>query len=243
LSLRRAAARPDVEEGFASPFALSRVLYRHLPHDHALEEPIFVTFRLYGSLPGGKTLGSGHAAAPRGPRRDKVICCCCERASRSGRMRALRSPRPQCRRFHRIENYIVPNPVRAGLARPAEEYPCWIFSSPRGAAGGGAGCVGARPETSSTARMGGTGAAVARGIRFPCSTSIKPRRGGELRWAALADGACRRRTGARYRSMPSSSATRTSVPMRRSTCDSVCAAVTEMRSRFCAAAGRSTGLM
>ena len=48
---------------------------------------------------------------------------------------------------------------------------------------------------------------------------------------------------ARYRSIPSSAATRTSVSTSRSTCFSVCAAVHEIRNKFCAAAGRSTGLM
>jgi putative DNA methylase len=33
--------------------------------------------------------------------------------------------------FQRIENYIVQNPVRAGLARSAEEYP-WLSLSTRG---------------------------------------------------------------------------------------------------------------
>lgn len=47
----------------------------------------------------------------------------------------------------------------------------------------------------------------------------------------------------RYRSIPSESATRTSVSIRSSTWDWVWAAVTEMRNKFCAAAGRSTGLM
>ena len=46
-----------------------------------------------------------------------------------------------------------------------------------------------------------------------------------------------------YGSIPSFFATRSSVSTSRSTCFSVCAAVQEIRSRFCAAAGRSTGLM
>ena len=46
-----------------------------------------------------------------------------------------------------------------------------------------------------------------------------------------------------YSSIPISSVTRTSVLSSRSTCCSVWAAVQEIRSRFCAAAGRSTGLM
>lgn len=50
-------------------------------------------------------------------------------------------------------------------------------------------------------------------------------------------------TSASYLSIPNSSATRTNVCTSRSTCFSVCAAVHEMRNRFCAAAGRSTGLI
>jgi putative transposase len=34
--------------------------------------------------------------------------------------------------FHRIENYIVQNPVRGGLARSAEEYPWSSISRPGG---------------------------------------------------------------------------------------------------------------
>ena len=43
--------------------------------------------------------------------------------------------------------------------------------------------------------------------------------------------------------MPSSPATRLMVLTNRSMCASVCAEVQEIRSRFCAAAGFSTGLM
>jgi hypothetical protein len=34
--------------------------------------------------------------------------------------------------FHRIENYLLENPVRAGLARSAEEYPWCSLSRPGG---------------------------------------------------------------------------------------------------------------
>ena len=46
-----------------------------------------------------------------------------------------------------------------------------------------------------------------------------------------------------YRAIPSRRATRSSVFTRRSTWGSVCAAVQEIRSKLCEAAGRRTGLM
>ena len=194
MILRRASARPSgFDERFPSPFELSKVLYRRLPHYYALGEPLFVTFRLHGSLPNGRTFGggrldSGKAFAcldrlldeqPAGavflkmPAIAEVVAdtiragAACDyrlhawvvmpnhvhllitpQVHASALLRRLkgasarhsnlllgRTGQPfwqdesydhlvrNADEFQRIENYIVRNPVRAGLARSAEEYP------------------------------------------------------------------------------------------------------------------------
>jgi putative transposase len=48
------------DERFLTPIELWKVLRRRLPHYYALGQPLFVTFRLHGSLPNGRTFGGGH---------------------------------------------------------------------------------------------------------------------------------------------------------------------------------------
>jgi len=164
---------------------------RHLPHLHVVEQPLFITFRLYGSLPDGRTfpknsINSGkafvhmdrlleaHSSGPMYLQMPAVAQCLVGAIEQGGtnscRLHAwvvmpnhvhlLITPRMDVSKFlhtlkgssarlanhvlgrtgtfwqdesydhlvrdwaefERIGNYIVQNPVRAGLARSAEEY-------------------------------------------------------------------------------------------------------------------------
>ena len=195
-------APSDVDERLPSPFALLWVVYRRLPHDYALGAPLFVTFRLHGSLPNGRTFGGGRLGSGKAfacmdrlldeqrsgpvflkmPAIAEVVAnsiragAACDytlhawvvmpnhvhllitpRVDASALLHRLkgasarqsdlllgRTGQPfwqdesydhlvrNTDEFHRIENYIVQNPVRAGLARSTEEYPWSSISSSGG---------------------------------------------------------------------------------------------------------------
>jgi putative transposase len=175
---------------------------RRLPHRYAVGEALFVTFRLHGSLPAGRTFPGGpmdsgrafvcmdrlldeHRAGPtylRMPAIAQVLADSIRKGADSdyqlhawvvmpnhvhllitpqievpALLRKLKgaSAREANKRlgqtgkafwqdesydrlvrsaeeFQRIENYIMQNPVRAGLARSAEEYPWSSISRPGG---------------------------------------------------------------------------------------------------------------
>jgi len=174
---------------------------RRLPHRYSIGEPIFLTFRLYGSLPPGREFRGGHLDSGKafvcmdrlldeyrtGPaylRLPAIADIVADRIRQGGECdddlhawvvmpnhaHWLISPRvdvPVLMRrlkggsareanqmlgqtgkpfwqdesydhlvrntdeFHRLENYILENPVRAGLARSVEEYP-WCGAPKRG---------------------------------------------------------------------------------------------------------------
>ena len=176
--------------------------YRRLPHHYAIGEPLFVTFRLHGSLPTGRVfpsgrLSSGNAfarldrlldeqrAGPaylRMPAIAEVVADAIGQGTASDNrlhawvvmpnhvhllitpwvevpalLRRLKGTsaresnkllghtgRPfrqdesydrlvrNANEFQRIESYLLQNPVRAGLARSAEEYPWSSISRPGG---------------------------------------------------------------------------------------------------------------
>jgi len=179
---------------------------RRLPHRYDLGEPLFITFRLHGSLPPGREFRGGRLDSGRafvcmdrlleeyrfGPTylRLPAIAQILADQIRQGAVRdyelhawvvmpnhahLLITPRVDvpillrrlkgasareankllgqsgqpfwqdesydhlvrdANEFHRIENYILQNPVRAGLARSAEEYPwCNVWGGLKPAAG------------------------------------------------------------------------------------------------------------
>jgi putative DNA methylase len=171
-----------------------QLTYPHLPHRYAIGEPLFITFRLQGSLPPGREFPERHisdgrafvrmdrlldeqragAAYLRMPAVAEVVVSAIRKGSphdydlhawvvMPNHVHLLITPkidvplllrkvkgasareanqllgltgRPfwqaesfdrlvrSVEEFHRIENYIIQNPVRAGLAPWAEEY-CW----------------------------------------------------------------------------------------------------------------------
>ena len=175
-----------------------QVFRRRLPHQYGVGEPLFVTFRLHGSLPPGREFRSGRLDSGQafvcldrlleesrsGPAYLRIPAIAQVLADRirqgadhdyelhawvvmPNHAHLLITPRidmPTLLRrlkgasareanrllgqtgqpfwqdesydhrvrdreqFHRIENYILQNPVRAGLARSAEEYP-WCGTS------------------------------------------------------------------------------------------------------------------
>jgi len=179
-----------------------QLYYRHLPHHYAIGEPLFVTFRLYGSLPIGRVFPAGHLTSGRafacmdrlldeqraGPAYLRMPAVAELVADAIGQgadsayllhtwvvmpnhvhllitpqvavpamLRRLKgSSARECNKllgqtgrpfwqdesydrlvrnadeFHRIQSYILQNPVRAGLVRSAEEYPWSSISRPCG---------------------------------------------------------------------------------------------------------------
>ena len=179
-----------------------QVGFRRLPHFYAVGEPLFVTFRLYGSLPNGRTFANGSLPSGKafacmdrlldeqrvGPAYLKMPAIaevmtdwiakggCCDYVLHAwvvmpNHVHLLITPRVDVpillRRlkggsarqsnqllgrtgqpfwqdesydrlvrgadeFRRIENYILQNPVRAGLARSPQEYPWSSTSTQRG---------------------------------------------------------------------------------------------------------------
>ncbi len=201
FSLRRASARQRVS---ADPHTTKQMEFtrRHLPHLYAAEQPLFITFRLHGSLPAGRefpkiSMTSGKAfvcmdrlldnqqAGPtylRMPGIAHLVANAIEQGGASNYLlhawvimpnhvhllitpltnvshllrklkgatareankllnrtgtpfwqdesydRLVRNPE-ECRK---IRNYIVQNPVKAGLAASAEEFPWSSASRPNG---------------------------------------------------------------------------------------------------------------
>jgi putative transposase len=174
--------------------------YRRLPHHYTIGEPLFVTFRLHGSLPAGRVFPSGRLSSGKafvcldrvldelraGPAYLRVPAIAEVVADAIGQgtasdyllrawvvmpnhvhllitpqvevpalLRRLKGAsaresnkllgqtgRPfwqdesydrlvrNAHELQRVQNYIFQNPVRAGLARPAEEYPWSSISMP-----------------------------------------------------------------------------------------------------------------
>jgi putative transposase len=174
------------------------VSQRHLPHLYVIGQPLFVTFRLHGSLPPGRefpkeSMSSGkafvcmdrlldnHRSSPMYLRATTIAQCVVESIQQGGsssyilhawvvmpnHVHLLITPRTDVSKllqklkgttarqanqmlgrtgapfwqdesydhlvrnrheFGRIEKYIVQNPVQAGLASAAEEYP-WSSAS------------------------------------------------------------------------------------------------------------------
>ena len=175
---------------------------RRLPHYYAIGEPLFVTFRLHGSLPTGRVFASGRLSSGKAfacldrlldeqragpaylrmPAIAEVVADAIGQGTASDyllhawvvmpnhvhflitpqvevpallrRLKGIsaresnkllgQTGRPfwqdesydrlvrNANEFKRIESYILQNPVRAGLARSAEEYPWSSISRPGG---------------------------------------------------------------------------------------------------------------
>src|ERR1017187_3647682 len=176
--------------------------YRRLPHHYAMGEPLFVTFRLNGSLPTGRVFPGGRLSSGKGfvcmdrlldeqragpaylrmPAIAEVVADSIGNgaagdyllhawvvmpnhvhllitpqvevpallrrlkgvSAREGNQLLRQTGQPfwqdesydrlvsSASEFQRVENYILQNPVRAGLARSAEEYPWSSISRPGG---------------------------------------------------------------------------------------------------------------
>jgi putative transposase len=124
---------------------------RRLPHHYAMGEPLFVTFRLHGSLPTGRVFASGRLSSGK-------AFACLDRLldeQRAGpaylRMPAIAEVVADAIGQGTASDYllhawvvmpnhvhllitpqVLQNPVRVGLARSAEEYPWSSISRPGG---------------------------------------------------------------------------------------------------------------
>jgi|HubBroStandDraft_1064217.scaffolds.fasta_scaffold01716_6 hypothetical protein len=105
---------------------------RRLPHDHAVDRPIFLTWRLSGSLPANRNFppatSSGQAFLAMDRLLDTAVTGPLYLRQPKLAAMVVEAIRDQAE-FVRIANYIEDNPVTAGLAMAPEEFP-WSSAWP-----------------------------------------------------------------------------------------------------------------